>query len=161
MKSKAWLWFIALLLLSTGMLHAQTACPPGMIPYGAGVCGYDDNQQQPMQEQLQQSPHWLDQWGAIATDFSHGSAGAAVNRPSRSNAEHAALAECQLNGGSTCKIEIWYVNQCVALVIGDKIHNTRAGITLDDAIQAGIKKCSEEDIHCHAYYSSCSLPRQI
>lgn len=60
-----------------------------------------------------------------------------------------------------CKIEISYSNTCAALVVGINGHNTRTGATSDAAVQAGVKKCSEEDTNCRAYYSACSLPQRI
>jgi len=166
MTSTTLRWFLlGMLILLTDVIHAQAACPPGMIPYGTGsdisTCGPDNSQQQSVQQQPP-PPRWKDQWGAIATDFAHSSAGASVNQASREAAEQAAIANCQSNGGSTCKVELWYTNQCAAMAVSDTGHNAKAGATSDAASQAAMKVCSEAgDTNCRVYYSACSLPQRI
>lgn len=161
---------MGLSLLFAEIVHAQAACPPGMIPYGTGqdqsVCGPDNSQQQPAQRQSRPQPQapqpiWVDKYGAIATDISHDTGGASVNEADRSGAERAAVANCKSNGGVTCKIEIWYVNQCVALVGGDTGHNAKAGLTIDLATQAAMKVCNAADTHCQVTYTACSPPVRI
>jgi hypothetical protein len=44
---KSWIKSIVLVagvLLTGSALHAQAAWPPGMEPYGAGICGYSHHQ---------------------------------------------------------------------------------------------------------------------
>ena len=77
---------------------------------------------------------------------------------SQSQAEQVAMATCQTKGGTTCKHDIWYSNQCVAMVAGDTGYNTKAGATINDAVQAAMKVCSAATGHCRTYYSACSLP---
>jgi hypothetical protein len=164
MRLKAWLLFIGFLLLG-GVAHAEGGCPPGMIPYRGtdlSSCGpvpprYYNNQQQ--QQPL--PPQWAARWGAIATNSAHGSAGAGFNQPNREAAEQAALAECQSNGGSACKVEISYGNACVAMAAGDTGHNAKAGPTIENASQAAMKVCSDADTNCRVAYTSCSLPVRI
>lgn len=153
-----------LLLLYAGVIHAQAACPPGTIPYGTGqdqnMCGPDDSQQQ-SSPQLPQ-PQWASLFGAIATDGYGGSFGASTNLTTKKGAENAALADCRSKKGSnSCKVELWYTNQCAAMVMGDTGHNAKAGLTIDLAIQAAMKVCSAADTHCYAYYTGCSLPVRI
>jgi hypothetical protein len=161
-KSVIYTWLFALgLLLLLSNVHAQEGeggCPPGQSAYdspdGIPTCG-------PMQNQPAQPPvHWVDQWGAIATDFSHGSVGTITNMSSRSEAERRALADCEAKGGARCKVEIWYVNQCVTLVAGDTKHITAIGATTDEAIQKGIAECNAGDTNCKAYYIACSQAKQ-
>lgn len=152
-----------LLLLYAGAIHAQAACPPGTIPYGTGqgqnMCGPDDSQQQSSPRPPLQ---WASQWGAIATDGPGGSFGASTNMPTQQSADNAALADCRSKkGSSTCAVEIAYVNQCAAMVAGDSGYNTKAGLTIDLAIQAAMKVCSAADTHCYAYYTGCSMPVRI
>lgn len=155
--------------LYAGFIHAQAACPPGTIPYGTGqgqnTCGPDDSQQQPQQQQLAPPPPaqiWDQRWGAIATDGPGGSFGASTNSSSQENADKTALADCRAKKGSSkCEIEITYFNQCAAMVAGDVGYNTKAGLTIDLAIQAAMKVCSAADKHCYAYYTACSMPQQI
>ncbi|MBB6246984.1 DUF4189 domain-containing protein [Rhodanobacter sp. A1T4] len=160
------IWIKTILLmaglwLASGAVHAQEGagpCPPGIGYYGThdGIpsCGQPGNSQAP-------AAHYEDRWGAIVTDFSHGSVGMINNAATQSSAEQLATADCQAKGGVTCKVEIAYANECAALVAGDKTHITRAGATVEAAIQAGVKKCSEEDNHCRAYFSGCSPTVQI
>jgi hypothetical protein len=157
MRSMHRIWFKAIVLvaalwLTSSAVHAQEGagpCPPGMGYYGThgGIpsCGQPGNNQTP-------AAHYEDRREAIVTDFSHGSVGMINNAATQSSAEQLATADCQAKGGVTCKVEIAYRNECAALVAGDKIHNTRAGATVEAAIQAGIKKCSEEDNNCRAYF---------
>jgi hypothetical protein len=167
MKACRILLFGMLLLLGS-VVHAEGGCPPGMIPASGtdiNSCvpippGYYSNQA-PAPAPAPAPPRWIDQWGAIATDFAHSSAGASVNQPNREAAEQAAIANCQSNGGSTCKVELWYTNQCAAMAVSDTGHNAKAGVTLDAANQAAMKVCNEAgDTNCRVYYSACSLPVQ-
>jgi hypothetical protein len=167
-----WLLF-GLLLLVAGFVHAEGECPPGMFPTNppgaqgpvgcAPIPGYNNNQQQ--KQFRPPPPQWESRWGAIATDFAHHSAGAgagsAVDKLSKSEAELAAVAECQSNGGSNCKIEVAYDNECAAMVVGDEIHSATADTTIEKAIQSSMKTCRGADINCHVYYSACSLPIRI
>lgn len=155
------------LLLITGATHAEGGCPTGMIPAsGTNInsCipippGYYNNQQQAHPQPP--PPRWLSQWGAIATDGPGGSFGAAVDMPNQSSAENAALIECQSKKGSICKVELWYTNQCAAMVVGDAGHNSKAGTTVNAAIRTAMKICTTEDHNCFVYYSGCSLPIRI
>lgn len=171
MTSKALHWaLISLLLLCTGLVHAEGGCPPGMIPASGtdiNSCvpippGYYGNQQQ-VQPQLPPPPppQWATRWGAIATDAKRGALGAVTNLPSQSEAADAAIAACQSKGGSDCKIQITYDNECAAMVVGDKIFDVTADTTVDKAVQAGMNSCSAANDHtCRVYYSACSLPVQ-
>lgn len=154
------LLLLGLLLLKGSEINAQTACPPGMTPYGVGVCGYDNSQrqEQPVQ-QRPPLPQWEDHWGAIATYEPNGSLGVATNMPSQSSAEQAALVDCQSKHGSTCKIQLSYRNQCAAMVVSDKGYNVTPAATVDLAVTEGMATCTKSgDPNCHVYYSACSLP---
>jgi hypothetical protein len=168
------LGLLALLFLVSSPIKAQThpcggaragnEVQVGEAPGGNGVaatplCDWVNGNQPPVPQPPPQQ--WLDRWGAIATDFSHGSVGMVDNTPSQSGAENAAIADCHAKGGLTCKIEITYRNECAALVAGDKGHITRAGATPDAAIQAGLAKCREEDTNCKTYFTGCSTPVRI
>jgi hypothetical protein len=153
-----------LLLLYAGVISAQAACSPGMIPYGTGqgqaFCGPDDSQRQ--SPPRPPAPQWVDRFGAIATDGPGGSFGASTDMPSRASADDAALLDCRSKKGSaTCEIEISYWDQCAAMVAGHSGYNTKAGVTVDLAIETAMKVCNDADTHCHVYYTACSLPQQI
>lgn len=163
MKPSTSLWLLPALFFMAGIAYAQTACPPGMIPYGTGVCGYDPSQQQ-QPAQLQPQPpsqQWQDHWGAIATDIANRSIGTSTNKLSQKSAEEMAIADCQSKGGTNCEIEIAYRNECSALAAGDTGHNAKAGFTVAAAMQSAMKVCSASDKNCEVYYTACSLPVRI
>lgn len=162
------LLLFGLLILITGFARAEGGCPPGFQPTGMAptpqtpvacrpISGYDQQQNQ----QRPPPPRWVSKWGAIATDFAHSSAGASIDQPDRGSAEKAAIANCQSNGGSACKVELWYTNECAAMAVGETGHNAKAGLTADLASQAAMKVCNEADSHCFVYYTGCSLPVQV
>lgn len=147
---------------------AQAACPPGTIAYGTGtdvsVCGPDNRQQQPQQIQpdLQlPPPQWVSRWGAIATDFPHSAAGAAVDESNEQDARDAAIANCRSNGGVACKVELTYSNGCAALAIGKDGHNAKAGVNTGDATRKAMRVCNAQDKNCFIYYTGCSFPAMV
>jgi hypothetical protein len=172
MKLRISPWFVGMLLLRS-TVHAEGICPPGMYstnPPGmpgpiscAPIPSYAQNPGQQAAPQTLQTPpeRWQDHWGAIATDPVKGTLGTAVNMLSRDQAEQTAFAACQAKGGTACKQDIAYLNQCAAMVVGDTGYNTKAGASVDAAVQAAIKVCSAATDHCHVYYSACSLPVRI
>ena len=150
-------WLLAFsLLLIGGFAHAEGGCPPGMIPEG----GQGVSSCRPIPGYSQPQGHWVSQWGAIATDVSY--AGASYNQLSEEDARQAAIASCVSNGGSHCKVEITYRNQCVAMVEGNTGHNEASADTIDHALQITMKTCADAgDTNCHRYYTSCSLPKIV
>jgi hypothetical protein len=173
MRTYRWLLF-GLLMLLGGVVHAEGNCPPGYYPIGAppgqgGPQGCapipgDNNNQQQAQPQPPQPPppQWASQWGAIATDKVKGILGAVTGLSSKSEAQQAAMANCQAKGGSPCKFEIAYDNECAVLVVGDNGYNVSADVTLDKAVQFGMKICTDaKNTNCHVYYSACSLPVRV
>ncbi|HHV7522083.1 TPA: DUF4189 domain-containing protein [Burkholderia orbicola] len=147
--------------------QAQTACPPGMVPYGTAqdqsVCGADPNAQQQYPGQSSApSVRWASSWQALATDTPKGILGTSKDQPDRALAEVAALRDCRLKGGTDCTLQISYGNGCVAMVVGDRAMNMNGGITDDDAAQKGLEMCrAAGDSNCRVYYSACSLPQRI
>lgn len=163
------LLIIGLLLLGSGVIHAEGECPPGMFPTNppgtqgpvgcAPIPGYNENQQQNQQPPPQ---IWESRWGAIATDEPKGILGAAAGLPTKIDAQRAAMIDCQAKGGAPCKLEIAYDNECAALVAGSKDYSINTGPTADAANQLAMKTCSSGgDTACHVYYSSCSLPVRV
>jgi hypothetical protein len=163
-------------LLLWGMLsplHAEGICPPGMFstnPPGAQgpvscapIPNYAQNPGQAAALQVPQPPpaRWADHYGAIATDEPRGAMGAATNMLSKISAENAAMSNCKEKGGVNCDIQIWYTNQCVALVVGGKIFNVNSGASVTEAAEKGMQMCKPVANDCHVYYSACSLPVRI
>ncbi len=101
---------------------------------------------------------WADRWGAIATDADNAKLGAVVGMASETKAKRAALETCKNNGGTNCRIDISYYNQCAVLVTGDRMYSTARGATVEEAEKLGFGKCQNADVNCRVYYSDCSLP---
>ena len=173
-KANQWLkgWAFSILLAATGASHAQTitSCPPGMVPYGAGVCGYDQGQSQGAPLQIPAAPptKWADEWGAIALYLPQGGTnqkgvlGAATLQPSDSAAKQVALQDCQAKGGLDCRIKAVYLNECAALVAGNPDYNIADGMTTEAATAKGMKICTDGgNTGCHLYYYGCSLPQVV
>ena len=158
------------LFLFTGVLHAQ-GCPEGYEPIvGQGFTGCaprpdNDRYNQPQQPQQQapQAPpeQWKSQWGAIATDASKGIIGSTVNAFGRVDATLMALKDCRAKGGTQCKFQLAYDNECAVMILGDKTFNVSAGPTIDEATKSGMKICNAASGNCHVHYSACSLPVRI
>jgi hypothetical protein len=173
MKSKALLLLASLLLLLSGMVHAEGICPPGMystnppgMPGPISCAPIPSYAQTPGQQGAPQTPQppperWQDHWGAIATDIPNKSVGTVTDMASQGVAEEMAIADCRSKGGVNCKIEIAYRNGCTALAAGDTGHNAKAGSNVNQASQAAMKVCSAADTHCQVYYAACSLPARI
>lgn len=170
MKGYRWLLFGLLLLAS--VVHAEGNCPSGYYPIGAPpgqggpqgcapIPGYNNSQQQAQSQPLPPPPQWASRWGAIATDGPKGSLGTASGLSSKGDAERVALDDCSAKGGTQCKVDIAYDNECAAVVVGDGGYNTPAAATVDKAVEIGMKTCSTTTTNCHVYYSACSLPVRI
>lgn len=168
MKASHCLLF-GLLLLRGNVVHAEGGCPHGMLPAsGTNInsCvpippGYYNNQQQAQPQSLPPS-QWSRRWGAIATDEPKGILGEASGMASRDDAQRAAVADCRTKGGSPCKFEIAFDNECAALVGSDTGYVVTADTTTDKAIAVGMKTCTSAGyLNCDAYYTTCSMPVRI
>ena len=151
---------VASLWIFWGGIALAQQCPPGQIAYGSGpglnMCGPDRRQQQAPQPPPQQ---WERRWGAIATDIPKGIVEAITDKSSKREAERAAMANCTARGGSPCKLEIAYDNECVAMTVGSKAIGINTGNTNDAAVQRAMQSCNAVNTpDCHVYYSACSLP---
>lgn len=135
-KARIRVWLLGLIFLLVGsVVHAEDGCAPGMIPEGAqGVSSC-----RPIPNHVQSQGHWVDEWGAIATDPLRHSAGVVVNEPSEKEAAQTAIANCQSNDGLQCKVEMTYVNECAAVIVGATGHNVGRADTIDHAVQLGKK----------------------
>ncbi|WP_175927491.1 DUF4189 domain-containing protein [Burkholderia cepacia] len=139
-----------------------------MVAYGAGVCGYNQTQDQPAPTHTPPPPppHWTQAWGAIALYFSSDNSKAVLGSSSRSasqsQAEQAAIRDCQLKGGLECKIAVSFANQCAAVVAGNPGYYVTLGVIPATAANNGMTKCTGSGYTgCHVYYSMCSLPQEV
>jgi Domain of unknown function (DUF4189) len=166
MKTMAFLSLLVGILGVCDMAHAEGGtCPDGYYPANspgvmgcAPIPGYNQQQQRPAQLP---PPQWESRWGAVAADVPGGAVGASTDMPSRQAAEQGAMADCEAQGSRNCVIETWYSNGCAAMVISDETHTTNNAATLDEAIQKGMRMCSQVAANCRVYYSACSLPVRI
>lgn len=155
-------FYYLVLLVTTTVVHAQDC---GGMANAGGTCVPPDVAMPDYPQQASQSPPeiWVDHYGAIATDFSHGSVGVANNLRNENAAEQAAISACLAGGGVTCNIEITYRNQCAGLVAGNAGHNTKAGLSVEEAMKRAMNVCEAADTNCQAFYkySGCSFPTRI
>lgn len=156
-----------LLLSTSGFAYAEHGCQDGYIPVyqgGQQVCIADYNlpswNNRDSRPAVLSASRWADRWGAIATG-SGAKLGAVVNMTSEKKAKNEAIKECKKNGGTDCKLDLSYHNQCAVLITGDRIYNTAHAATIDEAATLGIAACKKEDVNCRVYYSSCSLAERI
>ena len=163
-SNSGWL-LLGLLIFFSGVVHGQAACPPGTIPYGAGhgqnVCGPDGSQQR-SQQPAPPLPQWASRWGAIATALPQGIVGVSTNLSSDNDATRAALSDCYSKGGTNCKIELSYGNQCIAMVAGNPGYSVDLGMTPITASEKGLKECTDAGFsNCHVIYTACSRSERI
>jgi len=163
MKEMKALPLLGLLLLISGVSHAEGKCPQGKYQatppdaphmYCAPIPLNKNGQPLPI-------PQRATHWGAIATESTLSSKiGAAVDLPTKGQAEQAALAQCADKGGQGCKVQISYGNGCAALIANDTAYQANADVTVDHAVQTGMQICTNAGHGtCHVVYSACS-PRQ-
>jgi Domain of unknown function (DUF4189) len=168
MKTLALLNFLLGMLGVCGMAHSEGGtCPNGYYPANspgvmgcAPIPGYNNQQQQAAPQPP--PPQWADRWGAIASDVPRGAVGTAADMFSQQEAQLAAMTACQAKGGANCKLDTWYRNRCAAMVVDDGGYNVVNRDTLDEAIQASMKGCTDAGaMNCHVYYFACSLPVRV
>lgn len=145
-------------LLAAGVAHAQCRIGSGPdlgdgIPYCSELPSED--------YVVPSGPAWETRWGAIAVDpkASTGGIGLASDMKSRGAAEKAAMKMCRGNGGGkTCRIELYYDNQCGVMAWGDDYYTTANAEGLEDASQLALSACAEHTQHCKVFYANCSYP---
>ncbi|HNV83090.1 MAG TPA: DUF4189 domain-containing protein [Arenimonas sp.] len=160
MKSKIFISLIFMILSS--FAKAEGGCPPGQYPANppaVNICYPmpDSEDSNPTQSTVR----WETRWGAIATDNLNGKLGASVRAKSKRIATKAAVAQCRLNGGTKCIVDIAYYNQCAVMVLGEKKYNTASAATLEEAKTIGMKACGLSNKNCRVYYSDCSPAERV
>ncbi len=105
--------------------------------------------------------HWKTTWGSITTDAVRGVLGSAIGQESQAAAEAAAVADCQAKGGTACRIQLSYYNQCAAMILGSKVFNVASAATVEEATRLGVGKCEKEDTNCRLYFSACTKPEFV
>lgn len=150
-----------------GTVYAEGNCPPGYVPtsnpdyigcapnYNTSAGGYSSatapNPPNP-------GPRWDFRWGAIVVDGKNGIFGGADGFKRPSQAQKAAVKDCQKHGGKQCKVLIEYYNQCGALVWGDNKYAGYTGPQPNEVKQRAVESCQKETSNCKIYYMGCSYP---
>ena len=115
-------------------------------------------------EQNDNGPHWEGRWGAISFDFGRSNVGLGVSvaATSRRRAKNEALADCRAKGGTDCRINLIYDNQCAVVIAAVGYSRSHGGPTVEIAAKRGAQICEEAGFHdCQVYYKACSLPEQV
>jgi len=161
MKSK-WLSAALLLMLSGAAWAQMTQQQQANLPMSdPNSPQYNTVYLPSLENAAPPQERWADRWGAIATDADNAKLGAVVDMTSEKKAKQAALETCKKNGGTNCRVDISYYNQCAVLVTGDSMYSTARGATVEEAEKLGFSKCRNADVNCRVYYSDCSLPVRL
>lgn len=159
-------FLVAACLSLASSAYAQISCPPGWIAYGAtpetSSCGPAPGAQGQGGQQTAPPASWTPQWGAVAIDEgpTNVGIGTAKGKTSKADAVNSALADCRSKGGTGCKLNIAYGNQCVALVAGIQYARGQPAATIEEASAQGLAQCRAAGVQgCTVYYSACSLPK--
>lgn len=108
------------------------------------------------------SERWATRWGAIALDSASGSTGIAGGLASERNAKQAALAQCASKGGTDCRIQIAYSNQCGAIAWGGGQAVAAREATLEKASEMAVQQCQRlGGSQCKVFFSDCSFPERL
>jgi hypothetical protein len=155
---------LLLLCLKIGDANAEGGCPPGQYPQqgqGWQTCVPIPGGNPGETTQAPPPIIWQDRWQAIATDTPKGILGTSLGSRTGEGAEASAIADCRAKGGTSCFVEISYVNGCVAMVVGHERKNVRGAPSKSEAEKAAMAQCESNDKGCAVYYSACSLPERI
>lgn len=156
-------------LLVCGWAHAEQGCAPGFFPGGTQpngpVCvpipGYGTTNATTSSSAPAHVPEWATRWGAIAIDETNSGVGVAAGMSSKRRAEKAAMKGCRAKGGSACKINLIYQNQCAVIAWGDTQASVLGAATIQEASDVALEDCGKRTSNCRIYYADCSLPERI
>lgn len=159
MKGK--ILFIAVCLSLSSSVAAQ-GCPAGIPAGNNPLCIPPSNPNSPYYRDSGGAANsipverWENRWGAFAIDLKAG-LGASKSMRSKRAAQTAAMSECRRKGGTSCKVELTYFNQCGVIVAGAKTFSTSAAPTVARATEIGMDTCRRSgDQGCYVYFSDCS-----
>lgn len=152
--------FLAMFMIAS--LPAMAQCPAGIPVANNPLCIPSDNPSSPYYRDPEGSAdsiaveRWENRWGAFAIDLKAG-LGASKSMRSKRAAQTAAMSECRRKGGTSCKVELTYFNQCGVIVAGAKTFSTSAAPTVARATEIGMDTCRRSgDQGCYVYFSDCS-----
>lgn len=153
---------LLLVLLMHADARAEGRCPDGYFPIGGGSAGWEgcapmgpgaDGAQEP-------EPQLETRWGAVAT--ADGALGVAAGMDSQDSAEQHAMSDCQAQSrDKTCKLQVAYYNQCVAVAWGDAGSLWARSPDPYDAEEMALSNCQQKTTNCDIYYSACSYAERV
>ncbi|WP_430538886.1 DUF4189 domain-containing protein [Lysobacter capsici] len=152
--------FTFLCACTSGPSTAQ-GCPAGIPSAGNPACIPPDRTNSPYYQQSGQGRaasvgRWESRWGAFALDEKTG-IGTSKGMRSKGAAQRAAIKDCQRKGGTDCRIEFSYHNQCGVIVAADVGFSVASSETVDQAARNGMEACVRAGSkNCHLYFSDCS-----
>ena len=156
-------WLLLCFLSLSGAANAQ-GCPAGIPSAGNPGCIPPDRTNSPYYQngstQPSASGRWETRWGAFVLDQKTG-LGISSGMSSKRAALSAATADCRAKGGTRCKVELVYSNQCGVLIEGDRGYNTAAADTVEQATSIGMRTCENADANCKLYFSECSQAQLV
>lgn len=151
-------FFLVGLMLVGVPVFAQ--CPAGIPAGNNPLCIPPDNPNSPYYQSggsAETVPvgRWEKRWGAFVIDDKVG-LGVSRDMPSKKIAQSAAMQDCQRKGGTQCKVQLVYSNQCGVIIEGDRGYNTARAPTVERATEAGLEVCNRSDRNCQVYFSDCT-----
>lgn len=155
---------LVLMLMVSDFALAQ-GCPSGISSAGNPGCIPPDQSNSPHYQpgssnQAVSGQRWETRWGIFVLDQKTG-LGISSGMSSKREAQNVAMADCRAKGGTNCKVELVYSNQCGVLIEGSRGYNTAAADTVEQAISIGMKTCQRADAGCKLYFSECSQAQLI
>lgn len=156
------------ILAAIGMLTLSglaIGCPNGIPTAGNPGCIPPDRTNSPYYQGggfNQRAPvgRWETRWGAFVLDQKTG-LGISSGMSSKRAAQSEAMNDCRAKGGTRCKVELVYFNQCGVLIEGERGYNTAAADTVEQATSIGMKTCQRADTNCKLYFSECSQAQLV
>lgn len=155
----------------TSAVHAQcgmgvpsagnpNCVPPGM-PGSPYVTTPQNNRNSAQQQPIVIRHKWADRWGAISADGVAGSLGFVTGYPDRKSAELAAVKECLRGGGSECRPEHAFYNQCAAFIVGKNGSSIVSAATESKAADVAMARCQKKFGDCWVYKTGCSQAEAV
>jgi Domain of unknown function (DUF4189) len=152
------------LMASWGFVYGEGgSCPDGYYPVGgrgtSGCAPFPGS----TSNNAPSAPRivWATRWGAIGGDSVKGILGTATGVQSKRQAQKIVVAQCRDKGGTNCKVDLVYKNQCAAMAVGkDGMYSTASAATIERATELSMQECNSASTDCRVYYSDCSLPER-
>lgn len=146
-------WLLLLLIFSPAA-YSQTRCPPGVMG-GSISCLPDEISSPPPKP----AGEWIKTWGAVAI-ADNGDGGITKGKLSKSEAEEAAIENCERLGVSGCRISFAFFNQCIAGAVSPSGKTVGSGAGSEKAASSlALKQCKKNSGEtCAIKFTTCTLP---